>query len=131
LASNFRTLFWKEDHFAEYIHPEHGVVDSHGLSDVNWAVIGLGVANEREVKELGSRLIGAIGFCLQGQRLPTQLVTKPGTYEQWELNEPLPFGVGDPTKDAAAMGRVWYLDYLACKRMGAHSRLRRIGRQRV
>ncbi|HUU30723.1 MAG TPA: hypothetical protein VMY69_01325, partial [Phycisphaerae bacterium] len=49
-------------------------------------------------------------------------VTKPFTYEKWEYNEPVPFQVS-PLKDVAAMGRVWYLEAAACRRMHAHDRL--------
>ena len=46
LQRRFHEIFWQRDHFAEYLHPEHGLVDSHGLSDVNWAAIGFEVATE-------------------------------------------------------------------------------------
>ena len=54
--------------------------------------------------------------------MPTQPVSKPFTYEKWEYPEPLPWHV-DPLKDIAAMGRVWYLEALACRRMKEHGRL--------
>ena len=40
LARAFLQTFWREGHFGDYVHPEHGLVDTHGLSDVNWAAIG-------------------------------------------------------------------------------------------
>lgn len=46
LQRRFHEIFWQRDHFAEYLQPEHGLVDSHGLSDVNWAAIGFEVATE-------------------------------------------------------------------------------------
>ena len=51
------------------------------------------------------------------------MVTKPFTYEKWELNEPLPFPIGSRLHDVAAMGRVWYLEATACRRMHANERL--------
>jgi hypothetical protein len=120
LAKSFRELFWKEDHFGEYIHPEHGLVDSHGLSDVNWASVAFGVAEKKETDVLWGRLLGEPAFWWGG--MPTQLVTKPFSYETWEYNEPMPFTV-PPLQDVAAMGRVWYLEATACARMGEKARL--------
>ena len=57
--------------------------------------------------------------------MPTHLVTKPRAYEKWEFAEPLPFPYSGYTHDVAAMGRVWYLEALACMRMGDHRRLRK------
>ena len=122
LAARFREVFWGLDHFAEYVHPEHGVVDLHGLSDVNWAAIGLDVANSRQTKILWPILTDEPAFWRGG--LPTHVVTQAGTYQKWELAEPLPFPYTSWTNDVAAMGRVWYLEALACKRMGDHRRLR-------
>jgi hypothetical protein len=122
LRAAFVGAFWRGDHFAEYIHPTHGVVDSHGLSDVNWAAVGLNVASDDHVKKLWPRLIGEPAFWPGG--MPTLSVTKPNSYELWEYPEPLPFDTGaGPVKDAAAMGRVWYLEALACRRVGAKERL--------
>jgi hypothetical protein len=56
--------------------------------------------------------------------MPTHLVSKPSTYQKWELSEPLPFKYTTWTNDVAAMGWVWYLEALACLRMHAHRRLR-------
>src|SRR4051812_18881777 len=64
LAKNFRTAFWRGDHFAEYIHPDKGVVDSHGVSDVNWAAVAFGVATDEQIKALWPRLIDEKGFWL-------------------------------------------------------------------
>jgi hypothetical protein len=120
LRAAFIRTFWRGDHFAEYVQPDRGVVDSHGLSDVNWAAIGLGAADDGHVKMLWPRLTAA-AFWPGG--MPTQSVTKPASYEPWEHAEPLPFSPGDPVKDAAAMGRAWYLEALACRRVGAKERL--------
>ncbi len=122
LASRFHEVFWKLDHFAEYVHPERGLVDSHGLSDVNWAAIGLGVATAEQTRKLWPVLAKEPAFW-RGQ-MPTHLVTRPEAYEKWEYSEPLPFEYTAFTNDVAAMGRVWYLEALACVRMRAHLRLR-------
>jgi len=122
LRGRFLEIFWQRDHFAEYVHPEHGLVDSHGLSDVNWAAIGLEVAREDQIKRLWPILMHEPMFWRGG--MPTHLVTKPSTYEKWEFTEPLPFKVTVYTGDVAAMGRVWYLEVLACQRMREYGRLR-------
>jgi hypothetical protein len=122
LATRFNEQFWNTDHFAEYIHPEHGLVDSHGLSDVNWAAIGLRVATAQQKKILWPILTAEPAFW-RGD-LPTFLVTKPATYQKWELSEPLPFAYDAYTHDVAAMGRVWYLEALACLEMKDYRRLR-------
>ena len=31
LTEDFQRVFWQGDHFAEYLHPEHGLVDHHAL----------------------------------------------------------------------------------------------------
>jgi hypothetical protein len=122
LATRFGEFFWQQDHFAEYVHPERGVVDTHGLSDVNWAAIGLGVANDQQAQILWSKLTAEKAFWLGD--MPTHVVTKPRTYEAWELPEPVPFKHTKTTYDVAAMGRVWHLEALACLRMRDHRRLR-------
>lgn len=121
LAAIFNQAFWQADHYAEYIHFERGLVDSHGLSDVNWAAVAFGVATGAKLKALWPRLLAEPGFHLGG--VPTQTVTKPARYEEWEYNEPLPWQVM-PLKDVAAMGRVWYLEAMACVRMKAAERLK-------
>ena len=122
LRAKFAAVFWQRDHFAEYVHPSHGLVDLHGLSDVNWAAIGLDVADDGQTKRLWPILMQEPMFWRGG--MPTHLVTKPGAYQQWEHAEPLPFKYTDWTNDVAAMGRVWYLEVLACLRMREHKRLR-------
>ena len=120
LANRFREAFWREDHFAEYIHAERGLVDSHGLSDVNWAAVAFGVATGDTLQLLWPRLLQEPGFWLGD--MPTQLVTRPFSYESWEYNEPVPLPVV-PLNDVAAMGRVWYVEAAACQRMEATERL--------
>ena len=120
LAQAFHGAFWRQDHFAEYIHAERGLVDSHGLSDVNWAAVAFGIAVDRSLELLWPRLLKEPGFWLGD--MPTQLVSKPFSYEKWEYNEPVPLQVS-PLNDVAAMGRVWYLEATACQRMHARERL--------
>src|SRR5436190_1620207 len=120
LAKSFVSTFWRDDHFAEYVHLQHGLVDSHGLSDTNWAAIAFGLADDRRARVLWPRLTSEKGFWLG--EMPTQLVTKPFTYETWE-DDPVPFTIPSTHNDVAAMGRVWYLEAMACRRMKAHDRL--------
>ena len=120
LTKAFTAVFWRQDHFAEYIHAERGLVDSHGLSDVNWAAVAFGLVAGRDRKRLWARLVKEPGFWLGG--MPTQSVTKPFSYEPWEHNEPVPFPV-TPLQDVAAMGRVWFLEATACQRLRARERL--------
>jgi hypothetical protein len=53
LAQTFRLTYWRGDHFAEYVHPQRGMIDSHGLSDVNWAAVAFDVATDEQPKKLG------------------------------------------------------------------------------
>jgi hypothetical protein len=121
LKEKFIANFWRQDHFAEYVHAERGLVDTHGLSDVNWAAVAFDVAADMHLELLWPRLMDESGFWLGG--MPTQIVTKPFAYEPWEYHEPLPFPVMSPVHDIAAMGRVWYLEATACRRRHAHERL--------
>ncbi len=121
LKENFVATFWRQDHFAEYVHAERGLVDTHGLSDVNWAAVAFDVAADSHLELLWPRLMDEPGFWRGG--MPTQIVTKPFAYEPWEYHEPLPFPVMSPVHDIAAMGRVWYLEATACRRRHAYERL--------
>jgi hypothetical protein len=121
LTQSFIEIFWRSDHFGEYLHPTQGLVDTHGLSDVNWAAVAFEVAAGERLKLLWARLMREPGFWLGD--VPTQTVTRPFTYEKWELNEPLPFRPPPQLNDVAAMGRVWYLEAMACRRMQAKDRL--------
>jgi hypothetical protein len=69
---------------------------------------------------LWPRLVADAGFWWGG--MPTLTVTKPFSYEEWEKHEPVPMAVPEQN-DVASMGRVWFLEALACKRMNAHERL--------
>jgi len=121
LSLSFARAFWRTDHYGEYVNPQHGLVDTHGLSDVNWAAVAFGVAGGAQLDLLWARLVREPGFWPGG--MPTQTVTRSFTYEDWELHEPLPFSPPNPLNDVAAMGRVWYLEAMACKRMHANERL--------
>lgn len=120
LAKTFVDVFWRDDHFGEYVHPQHGLVDSHGLSDVNWAAVAFGIADGRKLELVWARLLKEPGFWLGD--MPTQLVTKPFNYEDWELSKSADCP-GEPLNDVAAMGRAWYMEALACRRMHARERL--------
>jgi len=120
LTRSFTTAFWRDDHFAEYIHAERGLVDSHGLSDVNWAAVAFGISADRHLAVLWPRLLKERGFWLGG--MPTQTVTRPFAYEKWEHSEPVPIQF-PPLNDVAAMGRAWYVEAMACQRMSDRDRL--------
>jgi len=120
LSKSFAEAFWCDDHFGEYVHPQRGLIDSHGLSDVNWAAVAFGVAVDQQIDALWPLLLKEPGFW-QGD-MPTQTVTRPFSYERWELNESPPCPA-PPLNDVAAMGRVWYLEATACQRMRARERL--------
>lgn len=121
LTKHFYAAFWRNDHFGEYVHAERGLIDLHGLSDVNWAAVAFGVVNGGDLDRLWPKLIADKGFWWGD--MPTQNVSKPMAYEKWEYDEPLPVGVPSPLHDLAAMGRAWYLEVVACQRMKAYDRL--------
>ena len=113
LRTAFLNHFYKTDRFYEYIHPEFGGVDWHGYTDVDWAAIGFGMATADIESRLIDQLCADESFWWGG--MPTQLVTKPYAYKEWELGRPVNFRTGNaPLYDAAAMGRVWYVELLAC-----------------
>lgn len=106
---HFTTRFWVKDHFAEYLHPEHGLIDRHGLTDSNWAALAFGVATAQQQRLLWERLKDEKRFYYGG--MPTGIATDPDRYEAWEFPYP-------DRMDLAAMGRVWYLEAAARARMG-------------
>jgi hypothetical protein len=108
IQRHFITQFWVGDHFAEYIHPLHGPVVGHGLTDVDWAAIATGVATPEQVRILWSQLRSEERFHYGG--MPAGIATHPEKYEAWEFNY--------DRHDLAAMGRVWYLEAWARARMG-------------
>ena len=116
LTARFREVYWRGDHFAEYVHPQRGVVDLHGLSDVNWAAVAYDVAAPAQADALWPRMMGEPAFWNGG--MPTQTVSKPFTYQEWEFfqsHEDVGFAVPvGPLYDVAAMGRVWFLEWQAC-----------------
>jgi hypothetical protein len=120
LTKTFTAKFWRKDHYAEYVHVKQGIVDLHGLSDVNWAAVAFGIADAEKLKVLWPRLLAEPAFHWGG--MPTLTVTKPFSYEKWEYNEPVPMQV-PPLNDVAAMGRAWYVEAMAMKRMHADERL--------
>ena len=126
LAARFREVFWRGDHFAEYVHPERGVVDLHGLSDVNWAAVAHDVATPAQADALWPRMMAERSFW-HGD-MPTQTVSKPFTYQEWEFvsaHEDVGFEVPNgPLYDVAAMGRVWFLEWQACVKRGETKRVR-------
>jgi hypothetical protein len=104
LTEVFHAAFWRGDHFGEYVHPERGLVDLHGLSDANWAAVAFDIVGGRKLEVLWPRLMKEKGFWWGD--MPTQTVSKPLSYEKWEYDEPLPVAA-TPLNDVAAMGRVW------------------------
>ena len=111
IVFNFRSHFWVKDHFAEYIHPQHGAIASHGLTDVDWSAIAAGMADSEQVAVLWPKLKDEKRFYYGG--MPTGIATLPETYEGWEFAN----GPGD-RYDLAAMGRVWYLESWRERRWG-------------
>jgi hypothetical protein len=109
IRHHFLTRFWVTDHFAEYLNPDHGLIASHGLTDVDWAAIATGIATAEQTAILWPQLVNEERFHYGG--MPTGIATRPETYEMWE------FKYAD-RYDLAAMGRVWYLEAWARWRMG-------------
>jgi hypothetical protein len=101
IQSSFVTRFWVKDHFAEYLHPQRGLIDAHGLTDVNWAALATGIATPQQRAILWPQLKAEGRFHYGG--MPTGIATRPETYEAWEFSHP-------DRLDLAAMGRVWYLE---------------------
>ena len=101
IEQNFRTRFWLKDHFAEYINPEHGKIDTHGLTDADWSSIATRTATDEQIKLLWPKLKDEKRFYYNG--MPTGIATLPEKYEKWESTY-------NDNQDLAAMGRVWYLE---------------------
>ena len=127
IAGHFREAFWVGDHFAEYIHPERGVMAHHGLTDVDWAAIACDVAGPEQTAVLWPKLRSEEKFHYGG--MPSGISTRPETYEDWEFTHP-------DKHDLAAMGRVWYVECWARWRMGDRDgildsmrRVARVGRE--
>jgi hypothetical protein len=109
IREHFITRFWMNRHFAEYIHPERGRIDRHGLSDTDWAALAFGTATPQQQDVLWPQLRDERRFYYGG--MPTGIVAEPDKYEPWEFNY-------KDRMDVAAMGRVWYLECQARARMG-------------
>ena len=126
LAQKFRDTFWRGDHFGEYVHPQRGLVDSHGVSDVNWAAAAFDLATPAQADALWPRMMAATS--LWHGDMPTLTVSKPFSYEEWEWwesQEDVGFAhTRGPLYDVAAMGRVWYLEVQACLKRGEKKRVR-------
>jgi hypothetical protein len=101
IGAAFRKQFWTGERFAEYIHPQHGRIDSHGLTDTNWAALAMGLADESQRKILWPKMRMEQAFYYGG--MPTGIATRPKAYEEWEFTHP-------DRHDLAAMGRVWFLE---------------------
>jgi hypothetical protein len=108
VCSHFQSRFWAGDHFAEYIHPQRGVIANHGLTDVDWAAIATGTAGAAQTARLWPQLKDEQRFCYGG--MPAGIATLPQTYQSWEFTY-------NDRMDLAAMGRVWYLECWARTRM--------------
>ncbi|MCL2641336.1 MAG: hypothetical protein FWD53_10855 [Phycisphaerales bacterium] len=119
----FNRHYWTGNRYAEYIHPEHGTVDWHGMTDVNWAAIAFELADAGLIETLKKTLLAEKDFWWGD--MPTQTITRPYTYRDWELYK-LPdwAKTRSPLYDAAAMGRVWYLEIMACLALGEYERIR-------
>lgn len=109
IEKNFVAQFWAKDHFAEYLHPQRGLIANHGLTDVDWAALATGIAMPEQRAILWPQLRGEGRFHYGG--MPTGIATRPETYEPWEFSHP-------DRHDLAAMGRVWYLEAWARAQMG-------------
>lgn len=109
VAAAFRDRFWAGDHHVEYLHPEHGPISHHGLTDVDWAALATGLADAERTAILWPQLRDNPDFVYSG--IPTGISTRPETYEDWEVQSL-------DRHDLAAMGRVWYLECWARARMG-------------
>lgn len=104
IETHFRTRFWVHDHFAEYIHPERGIITNHGLTDTDWSSIAFDMVNTKQKTILWPRLKDVKRFYYNG--MPTGIATLPLSYKKWESTY-------EDAMDLAAMGRVWYVEAMA------------------
>jgi len=109
ITTHFQSRFWVTGHFGEYLHPQRGLIATHGLTDVDWSAIALEMATPEQIALLWPKLKDEERFHFGG--MPTGISTLPETYEDWEFSHP-------DKMDLAAMGRVWYLEAGARARMG-------------
>ncbi|MBI4580710.1 MAG: hypothetical protein HY718_13470 [Planctomycetes bacterium] len=120
IAACFTRTFWTNGHFAEFIHPQRGIIDHHGLSDVDWSALANDVAAPEQRATLWARLKDESRLHYGG--MPTGIAERPETYEDWEFTHP-------DRMDLAAMGRVWYLECRARARMNDGEGIARTLRQ--
>lgn len=127
ITACFQKRFWAGDHCVEYIHPERGAISHHGLTDVDWAAIAMGLATPEQVKVIWPQVRDNPDFIYNG--IPTGISTRPETYEDWEM-------MYLDRHDLAAMGRVWYVEARARSVMGDQAglleslrRVARVGRE--
>ena len=122
IRANFQREFWRGTgpqaghHCVEYIHPERGPIDRHGLTDVDWAALAIDMLPPEAADRLWARVKDERGFRYGG--MPTGIATAPDTYEDWEFIPADKFPNQDRRHDLAAMGRVWYLESWARARRG-------------
>ena len=79
IRANFVTRWWRKDRFAEYMSPEHGAIDGHGLTDTDWAAMAFGAADREQEAALWPRLRSETRFYYGG--MPTGIATEPEKYE--------------------------------------------------
>ncbi|HRP31824.1 MAG TPA: hypothetical protein PKV73_08030 [Agriterribacter sp.] len=101
IRRNFQNGFWISDHFAEYIHPDSGIISRHGYTDSDWTALATGMANRKQKFLLWQQLEKEKRFYYGG--MPTGIATNPEKYENWEFSYP-------DRQELAAMGRVWYTE---------------------
>ena len=63
-------------------------MDSHGLSDVNWAAVAFDIVADHKLELLWPKLLKEEGFWWGD--MPTQIVSKPLAYEKWESKKSCP-----------------------------------------
>lgn len=124
LRKAFCEFFVRDGRCGEYVHPERGLVDLHGLSDVNFAAIAFGLVEEGLAREIWKNVRAEPDFWWGG--MPTQVVTRPYLIREWELGADVGFAPDrGKVYDMAAMGRVFYLEMYAAAQMQDWERLRK------
>lgn len=79
IQSSFVTRFWMKDHFAEYLHPQRGLIATHGLTDVDWAALATLTATPEQRATLWPQLkawtcawTASYGTCRRVERRPVE-----------------------------------------------------------
>jgi len=114
LREAFSRHFWRGDHCAEYIHPQRGAIDLHGLTDVDWMAQAAGLLDQKADEILWQRL--ARSEELYYGIMPTGTSASPELHKDWE--RPAGHLHDRPFTDCAAMGRCWYIEAMARYRRG-------------